>query len=86
MLPGLRLSQLLHLSVENGISIKFPQKGWCRSMAPTHPHGQIENATAPSAGVLSIRTGNNTFLLYGTKGTGAEVSLIFARRKKMKRG
>ena len=55
---------------------------WIRVWPP--PHGQAENATASSAGVLAIRTGTNTLLLYGTIGTGAEVSLTLARRKNQK--
>ena len=28
----------------------IPQKCWGQSMEPTHPHRQVANATAPSAG------------------------------------
>jgi len=31
-------------------NIPLPKRAWIRAMAPTHPHGQVENTIAPSAG------------------------------------
>jgi hypothetical protein len=39
------------------------QKAWFRGMDPTHPHNQVENATAPSAG------GSSEFVLRVSKET-----------------
>ena len=61
-----------------------PQTCLDQGMDPTHHHGQVENATASSAGVLFVRTGNNTLILYGTIGKGAEVGLTLARRRHQK--
>ncbi len=45
------------LVCRNGMSRKFSKTEGIRGIAPTHPHNQVENATASSAGGSLVRDG-----------------------------